>query len=178
MRRTETTVTRTLASVQPPPETIRPRWVVAHVGTGLRLSDPLFQIKHDCGDWAWAHAPFCQWCGGAVKPTEAQQAVLSPPAPAREPAPAVRPAAQPGSFNSPVPREGQPAWLPPRPLPGGRAGFGFNVDPVAARAAEAALAALRPPTGPVVPGGAGPAPVPDPPSGEEAADEDEDDGVA
>jgi hypothetical protein len=105
-------------------------YLARHNGTGMELSAAFYQVRHICGQWAFAHLPFCAHCGGQVN-LEPDLAAIVFPAGKEHPQP---PSAVSGSFNNPL---CPPAELSPR------ARQGFNTDPVVAAAAQSARALME-----------------------------------
>lgn len=105
-------------------------YLARHTGTGMELSAPFYQVKHACGQWAFAHLSFCAHCGDGVVLDSDLAALVFPPGKERPQAPV--PAL--GSFNNPA---GRLAEL------SASARQGFNTDPRAAAAAQSALAILE-----------------------------------
>lgn len=144
---------RSLASLAPPTIAeqedalgMRARYLAANNGTGLQFSRALYQVKHACGQWAWAEGKYCQHCGQPVELSDDQATVSRPPPPREQvrPTPAIPPPSPPGSFNNPLrplspTPEVMPSAAPERPQESIRA------DEVVQRTAERLLGQLKAP---------------------------------
>jgi hypothetical protein len=144
---------RSLASLAPPTiaeqedaQGMRARYLAANNGTGLQFSRALYQVKHSCGQWAWAEGKYCQHCGQPVELSDDQAAVSRPPPPREQvrPTPAIPPQSPPGSFNNPLrplspTPEAMPSAAPERPQESIRA------DEVTQQVAERLLGQLKAP---------------------------------